>query len=110
MSSLKTIQLLTRYKLWANEIVFSMMKALPHDELIKKRETRFGNMIHTLNHVYVIDAVFQAHLQGRAHGYKSRNTSTHPPLAELWPAVQALDHFGIPIMLKIYLSSIWMKS
>jgi uncharacterized damage-inducible protein DinB len=91
MSGTKHIRTLTRYKAWANEIVFSMVSRLPHEEVTRQRATRFGNMVHTLNHVYVIDAVFQAHLQGRKHNYEARNTPTHPPLAELRESVRKLD-------------------
>jgi len=91
MSGTKPIRTLTRYKAWANEIVFSMVSRLPYHEATKQRATRFGNMVHTLNHVYVIDNVFQAHLQGRKHGYTARNTPDHPPVAELREAVRKLD-------------------
>lgn len=91
MSGTRYIQTLTRYKAWANEVVFSMVSALPYEEATRQRATRFGNMVHTLNHVYVIDTVFQAHLQGRKHGYTARNTPCHPPLDELRGAVQKLD-------------------
>ncbi|QBB72690.1 damage-inducible protein DinB [Pseudolysobacter antarcticus] len=87
--------MLVRYKAWANELIFSMVSDLPYEEAVRQRRTRFGNMVHTLNHVYVIDSVFQAHLQAREHGYISRNTPDHPPLADLWRAVQALDQWYI---------------
>ncbi len=87
--------MLTRYKAWANEIVFSTVGGLPIEEATRQRATRFGNMIHTLNHVFVIDRVFQAHLQGRNHGYAARNTATHPPLAELLCAVRELDRWYV---------------
>jgi uncharacterized damage-inducible protein DinB len=91
MSSTRHLRTLTRYKAWANKLTFGMVAALPGDEATKHRTTRFGNMVHTLNHVYVIDSVFQAHLLGRAHGFTARNTPTHPPLSELEEAVAALD-------------------
>jgi uncharacterized damage-inducible protein DinB len=87
--------MLTRYKAWANELIFSMVRDLPYEEAVRQRKTRFGNMVHTLNHVYVIDSVFQAHLQGREHGYTARNTSDHPPLDELWDEVRALDEWYV---------------
>ncbi|MFM0208933.1 DinB family protein [Paraburkholderia sediminicola] len=87
--------MLTRYKAWANELVFSMVMGLPYEEAVRQRTTRFGNMVHTLNHVYVIDSVFQAHIQGRKHGYTARNTSDHPPLDELWDVVRALDEWYV---------------
>ncbi|WP_325606059.1 hypothetical protein [Pseudorhodoplanes sp.] len=36
-----------------------------------------------MNHVYVIDRIFRAYLEGWAHGYTARNTATPPSLAEL---------------------------
>ncbi|WP_242512265.1 DinB family protein [Pseudolysobacter antarcticus] len=93
--SVRTVRMLVRYKAWANELIFSMVSDLPYEEAVRQRRTRFGNMVHTLNHVYVIDSVFQAHLQAREHGYISRNTPDHPPLADLWRAVQALDQWYI---------------
>jgi uncharacterized damage-inducible protein DinB len=92
MSYLKT---LTRYKAWANGRIFSAIASLPSGEATKERRTRFGNMVHTLNHVYVIDCIFQAHLQGRPHHFEARNTPAHPPLAELAQAVNAVDQWYI---------------
>ncbi|MEA3116716.1 MAG: hypothetical protein QOG58_6515 [Caballeronia sp.] len=90
-----TVRMLTRYKAWANELIFSMLKDMPYEEVIRPRQTRFGNMVHTLNHIYVIDAVFQAHLQGREHGYAARNTPSHPSLEDLWQAVRTLDQWYV---------------
>ena len=95
MTTTRTIRMLTRYKAWANDLIFSAVSELPYEEAIKQRNTRFGNIVHTLNHVYVIDDVFQAHLQGREHGYTARNTREHPPLDELWRAVRTLDQWYI---------------
>ncbi|HEX8108169.1 MAG TPA: DinB family protein, partial [Kofleriaceae bacterium] len=88
---------LTRYKAWANEITFSTVAALPEGEATKPRPTIFKNMVHTLNHPYVIDCIFQAHLEGRPHGFTARNTPTHPPLDELWRAVKAMDRWYIEL-------------
>ncbi len=82
---------LTQYKKWANEITFSSVNDLPDEEAVKQRTTRFGNMVHTLNHVYVIDDIFKCHLLCRSHSYESRNTDTHPPLTELWDKQKEMD-------------------
>ena len=86
---------LTRYNAWANERIFSAVAALPEGEAVKPRRSVFKNMVHTLNHSYVIDRIFQAHLEGRAHGYSARNTEGHPPLAELWQAQRELDRWYV---------------
>jgi uncharacterized damage-inducible protein DinB len=89
------LTMLTRYKSWADELMYSALRVLPEGEATKKRATRFGSMLHTLNHVHVIDLIFQAHLQGRPHGFTARNTPTHPPTDELWDAVRTLDQWYV---------------
>lgn len=86
---------LTRYNAWANELIFAAVAALPEGEAVKPRRSVFRNIVHTLNHNFVIDRIFQAHLEGRSHGYGARNTPEHPPLAELWPAQQDLDKWYV---------------
>jgi uncharacterized damage-inducible protein DinB len=83
--------MLARYNAWANKLIFDAVAALPAGEAAKPRQTLFKNMVHTLNHNYVIDRIFQAHLESRPHGYGARNTPDHPPLAELWRDQQELD-------------------
>jgi uncharacterized damage-inducible protein DinB len=87
--------MLTRYKEWANAITFRTILALPEVELLRSRPTRFGNIIHTLNHVYVVDDIFRAHLQGQRHGYTARNTERTPTAPQLWEQVQAMDRWYI---------------
>ncbi len=99
--TLSNVQMLTRYKAWANEIIFSTVAELPEGEALKKRFTRYKNMVYTLSHVYVIDLVFQAHLEGREHGFASRNTPDHPPLEKLWEAVKILDQWYIDLSDKL---------
>ncbi|HUK05038.1 MAG TPA: DinB family protein [Burkholderiales bacterium] len=82
---------LTRYNAWANRLIFDAIAALPPGEAEKPRVGLFKNMVHMLNHNYVIDRVFQAHLEGRAHGYTARNTADYPPLAELWRQQEEID-------------------
>ncbi len=91
MTDPKTARMLARYNQWANRVMFDAVAALPAGEPEKPRTTLFKNMVHTLNHNYVIDRIFQAHLEGRGHGYGARNTPEHPPLAELWRQQQEVD-------------------
>lgn len=91
----RTARTLTRYNQWANDIIFQAVSKLPEGEATRDRQSLFKNMVHTLNHNYVIDRIFQAHLEGRPHGYTARNTPSHPPLEELWRDQQALDRWYV---------------
>ena len=95
MGLARMIRTLTRYNAWADKLMYAAVVNLPEGEATKPRETLFRNMVHTLNHNYVIDRIFQAHLEGQAHDYAARNTADHPPLQDLWLAQQALDDWYI---------------
>src|SRR5688572_10503738 len=95
MSDTRTARMLTRYNAWANKLFFDAVAKLPEGEATRPRTTLFKNIVHTLNHNSVIDLIFQAHLQGREHGFDARNTKDHPPLAELARAQAALDRWYI---------------
>ncbi len=95
MMTTRTARMLTRYNQWANKLIFDAVAALPEGEATRPRVSLFKNMVHMLNHGYVIDRIFQAHLEGRPHGYTARNTPDHPPLGELWRAQQEIDAWYI---------------
>ncbi|MEO8716683.1 MAG: DinB family protein [Burkholderiales bacterium] len=95
MPALRNIRMLARYTAWANERLFEALLQLPEGAAAARRATVFGSMVHTLNHACVVDRIWQAHLQRRDHGYKARNTETHPPLAELRRDQRALDEWYI---------------
>ena len=95
MITSKSARMLTRYNRWANKLIFEAVGALPDSEATKERKTLFKNMVHTLNHNYVIDEIWRAHLEGREHGHTARNTPTHPPLADLWRTQQVIDDWYV---------------
>ena len=95
MTTLSTTRMLTRYNAWANKLMFDAVARLPEGEATKPRTTLFRNIVHTLNHNYVIDLIFKGHLEGRDHGFTARNTPEHPPLEELSRAQQVLDGWYI---------------
>jgi uncharacterized damage-inducible protein DinB len=93
--SLDDVRMLTRYNAWANKVIFDAVAALPEGEAVRERKTIFRNIVHTLNHNYVIDRIWQAHLERREHGYQARNTRDTPPLPELWRGQQEIDRWYV---------------
>ena len=94
-SPVDTLTKLLRYKAWANQLAFASVMAIPEEEALKPRMTTFKNMVHTLNHVYVVEDIFRHHLTSRRHRYTMRNTHVTPPLKDLWAAVQEMDRWYI---------------
>ena len=74
MLTAQTARMLARYNEWSNRVMFDAVAALPEGEAEKPRTSLFRNMVHTLNHNYVIDCIWKGDLEGRVHGYETRNT------------------------------------
>jgi uncharacterized damage-inducible protein DinB len=77
---------LARYKTWADELTLGAVAALPFGEAARERPTLFKSIIGTLNHNYVVDLIWQAHLEGREHGFTARNVLLFPDLGALTEA------------------------
>jgi uncharacterized damage-inducible protein DinB len=95
MSALRNVRMLTRYAAWANTLLYTALGELQELELTKPRQLVFGNLIRTLNHVYTMDLVWQAHLEGRAHGFTTRTPDVHISFADLRVAQATLDSWYI---------------
>jgi uncharacterized damage-inducible protein DinB len=91
----QTVRMLTRYNAWANRLIFGAVAELPPGEATKERPTLFRNMVNTLNHLYTVDVIWQAHLEGRSHGIPALKTVLHPEFADLRRAQQAMDDWYI---------------
>jgi uncharacterized damage-inducible protein DinB len=95
MITTQTARMLARYNRWSNDVFFKAVAELPPDEIVKPRQTLFGNIVHTLNHIYVIDDIFRAHLEARAHGYTARNTPEPPAFDDLRRRQRELDEWYV---------------
>ena len=93
MITTKTARMLTRYNTWSNKAWFDAIAALPPGEDVKPRTSLFKNMVHTMNHICIIDLMWQAHLEGRDHGMTARNTQDFPTLAELREKQATVDQW-----------------
>lgn len=87
--------MLARYTAWANDRLFDTLAALPVGEAMAKRATGFSTMVNTLNHAHVVDLIWQAHLQGKPHGFTSRITAVEPTLEELRSAQIKSDQWYV---------------
>jgi uncharacterized damage-inducible protein DinB len=94
MSSASLLISLFQYKAWANQELFVELRRL--DPLTQQAELHAA--LRVLNHIYVVDRIFVANLQGQAHGYSATNTAETPTLDQLQQAVQASDAWYLDYM------------
>ena len=88
-------QALARYKSWADNLTLNAVAALPPGEAARERPTLFKSIIGTLNHSYVVDLIWQAHLEGREHGLTARNLVPYPELEALTAAQRRINEWLI---------------
>ena len=81
-----TLKSLFGYKAWANAELFTLLATLP-TEHAEQRQT----CIRTLNHIYVVDRIFRAHLSGEPRPFDATNTKSTPELGQLQSDVGATD-------------------
>ena len=91
MSTSTLLQSLFRHKAWANEELYAALAKLDATTHAAERHAS----IRVLNHVYVVDRIFAAHLTGAAHGYTATNTTETPTLDALRDAVAASDRWFV---------------
>ncbi|MBU3057390.1 DinB family protein [Pseudomonas indica] len=90
-----TAILFAQYKRWADQMLFTSLSELPSEELTKERPGPLKNFIGILNHVYVIDRIWQANILQHAHGHKSRMEILHPTLADLRRAQEDMNEWFV---------------
>jgi uncharacterized damage-inducible protein DinB len=89
MSNASLLTSLLQYKAWANQELFAELQRL--DPLIQQTELQAALRI--LNHIYVVERIFVANLQGIRHDYSATITPDTPTLAALHHAVQDTDRW-----------------
>ncbi len=89
MSNASLLTSLLQYKAWANQELFAELQRL--DPLTRHSELHAALRI--LNHIYVVERIFVANLQGIHHSYSATNTAETPTLAALQQAVQETDRW-----------------
>ncbi|HSI49627.1 MAG TPA: DinB family protein [Ideonella sp.] len=82
-----TLQSLFAQKSWANNELFNALSAVDAEQ----HAQALHSAIRTLNHIHVVDQIFQAHLQGEPHGFTATNTEATPELGALQFAVAETD-------------------
>lgn len=87
MSASTLLLSLFNYKAWANTELFTELRKLDPATHHAQRHTA----IRILNHIFVVDSIFAAHLTGSPHSYTATNTVETPTLEALHSAVTELD-------------------
>lgn len=89
MSKLALLRTLFSYRAWANAELLEKMEGLDSELHAQDRQAA----LRLINHTYVVDRIFAAHLVGAAHGFAADNTPDTPSLEDLRTALAASDRW-----------------
>ncbi|HUA79971.1 MAG TPA: DinB family protein [Dyella sp.] len=95
MPQLHTLRMLARYRAWADRLLYRTLADVPEHALTATQPIIFGSLLRTLNHVYCMDQVWKAHLQGIPHGFTTRNPEECPAFDVLGSAQAAIDEWYV---------------
>ena len=87
MNSSKLLSSLFAYKTWANAGMYKVLL----ETASGAASDQWREAIRMMNHMYVVDRIFAAHLTGAAHGYTGANTPETPEIGALHEAVKEMD-------------------
>jgi uncharacterized damage-inducible protein DinB len=82
-----TLASLFACKAWADEELFAALSKIDS----AAHAAQLHNALRILNHVHVVDRIFQAHLLGQPHGYTATNTQETPTRETLAASVRETD-------------------
>ena len=91
MSASTLLYSLFNHKAWANGELFATVGSLDPAAHAAERHAA----IRLLNHIYVVDSIFAAHLAGAAHEFTATNTVETPALDALRDAVATRDRWYV---------------
>jgi len=94
--SIGTLKSLLGYKAWANSELFALLATLP-----SYQADQLHTCIRTLNHVYVVDRIFRAHLSGQPRPFDATNTKETPSLSQLHSEVEETDAWYVDYVTRL---------
>ncbi len=95
MSPAKDLRTITRYKAWADNRLYESLASVSKAALVTERKTPLGSIMSTLNHVYAMDLVWQAHLEGKSHGFSTRRPEIFGEFSSLRVAQEEIDRWYV---------------
>ena len=87
MSTFTLLHSLFKYKAWSNNQLFVELATV---DPVAQQEAR-RNATRILNHIYVVDQIFAAHLSGAVQSFTATNTTETPTLETLHGGAAMLD-------------------
>lgn len=95
MTQRSMVRMMTRYMAWADDVMLENASALNPDELVAPRDTLFGSISGTFDHILLVGEIFRAHLEKRSHPHGTRHRPVTRPFTVVADALRAMNRYYV---------------
>lgn len=95
MADRSIVRMMTRYMAWADDVMLENASALSAEELVAERDTLFGSISGTFDHILLVGEIFRAHLEMRGHPHTSRHRSVTRPFALVAEELRSMNRHHV---------------
>ena len=93
MTNRVLVRKMTRYMAWADDTMLRNAARLPPAELTARRNTLFGSIAGTFDHILLIGEIFRAHLESRSHTHTTRHRPKERPFDIIAQELRAMNKY-----------------
>lgn len=90
-SNISTLVQLMSHKKWMDMGMYELLQSPAY----ASKPEAMRQALYWLNHIHIVDQIFQCHLLGTPHHFASTESNIFPPLPQLRSAAEALDDWLI---------------
>ena len=95
MANRSTVRMMTRYMAWADDVALADASTLDAETLVAERDTLFGSISGTFDHILLVGEIFRAHLGTRSHPHASRHRPVTRPFAVVAEELRAMNRYYV---------------
>lgn len=95
MATRPVLRMMTRYMAWADDVMLDNASALSAEELVAERDTLFGSISGTFDHILLIGEIFRAHLEKRRHPHTSRHRPVTRPFDVVAGELRSMNRYYV---------------
>lgn len=95
MAKRSMLRMMTRYMAWADDVMLANASALSTEELVAARDTLFGSISGTFDHILLVGEIFRAHLEMRSHPHSTRHRPVTRPFAVVADELRAMNRYYV---------------
>lgn len=97
MPDLSVVHRMTAYMSWADDIMLTTTQQMSDADLLGPRDSLFGSIAGTFDHVLVVAEMFRAHVEGWDHPHRARQRDATLSFSEIAERLRAMNDYYVDL-------------